>query len=305
VRRADIYSSRSSPSASEPDTELAAQLQERLRNVYGPALEFEDVNRTTVSQKGDVEPETKDEDEAVGEGFEFRLFASSAVGEKKDGEADRNADGGGNATEMGAGDQDRKSEKGIARIVLDDDGHIAGAGYTSGEGGFIVPRRDERYYFAAPATGPQKARFSTAAISGSDVRQFLNIRYTGWEVPWRVRTITLTATSTTSPPKLKRDGSAGYSVVEAGGIEGRTKKKKPGKKRRSILRLRKRKGEEAKERREKETREREEAAREKRTRRNREKKVKKRLKEKTKKAAVGGTGDGADVALDGGGDDSD
>jgi len=153
----------------------------------------------------------------------------------------------------------------------------------------------------------RRREFEAAAVSGADVRRWAAVRYYGWEVRWRVKHLRMVCGGElvaaeegewpgTKPLveglglELGRGKRLGR--VEANWKDGRpAKKRKPGKKRRIVLRIRKKKAEEAAEQRrlEKERKmtgeqEREAAEREKRTRRNREKKVKKKLKEKEKKA---------------------
>lgn len=214
------------------------------------------------------------------QGFEFRLFATPTSRQPT---GSHPADG-------------------IApRIILDDE---PDAGDPDRQGGFVVPRRDEGYYFTstvAPAWGKERRRqFEIAAVSGEDVRRCLGVRYTGWEVRWRVRHLRngeLVIADANEKGVVASPLTAGLGPNGQGGVrlDGERKKGKLGKKRRIILRMRKRKGEEAAERKKREERERGEAEREKRTRRNREKKVKKKMREKEKK----GKGENDTAGIDG------
>jgi len=160
------------------------------------------------------------------------------------------------------------------RIVLVDD-EVSGLG----EGGFIRRERDRAFYIAAKAEGKAWARFQFAALSGDDVLQGMKRRNWGLEVPWRVRVLRGTSTLTLGQKVEVRSTVTAQSADAVS--EGR---KKPGKKRRVILRERRRKIEAREEAKRKEREGKEEAEREKRTRRNREKKVKRKMKEKALKA---------------------
>jgi len=147
-----------------------------------------------------------------------------------------------------------------------------------GDGGFVVPKRNPKYYFAEKAVGERKWRFEAAALTGEQVRELSKQRAWGLEVPWRVTVLKTAGKSKGVAPTIPAEGQV---VVDSG---DETKRKRPGKKRRVILRQRKKKKEEleAKKKREKELKD--ETEKEKRTRRNREKKVKRKMKEKAKKA---------------------
>ena len=142
--------------------------------------------------------------------------------------------------------------------------------------------RDRSYYFVGTASGEKKRRFESVAVSGEEVLRGRDKRAWGLEVAWRVR--------------ILRVGFGGQKNL-GGKVEGvwdgeeeDSKRKRPGKKRRIILRGRKKKREEGEEKRKRERELREEAEKEKRTRRNREKKVKRKAKEKAKKAGSGEVG---------------
>jgi hypothetical protein len=159
------------------------------------------------------------------------------------------------------------------KIVLDDEAS------ELGECGFIRRERDRAFYIAAKAEGEARARFQFAALSGEDVLQGMKRRNWGLEVPWRVRILRGTSLSALGQ-KVEVRG-----IVTAQSADGASeRRRKPGKKRRVILRERKRKIEAREEAKRKEREGKEEAEREKRTRRNREKKVKRKMKEKALKA---------------------
>jgi hypothetical protein len=115
------------------------------------------------------------------------------------------------------------------------------------------------------------------------------VRHWGLEVPWRVKSITVKSS--------KKLAGSREVLVEVRQDADEASKKKPGKKRRIILREKKREIEKREEQKRKEKENKEEAEREKRTRRNREKKVKKKMKEKALKAG-NGVGTGGDETKD-------
>jgi hypothetical protein len=215
-----------------------------LAEIYGPVSIIPPANPTQENEQEPL-PQRQQAQEQEQE-FEFRLFSTPTI---KDG----------NGTQT-------KAQKIVLREPEEE----------TGEGGFIIPRRDHKFYISEKAEGPELLRYQTSAVSGEDILKARKKRAWGLEVPWRV-TILL---STTKPIPSSKSGSR--EAREDG------KKTKPGKKRRVILRERRKKKDSAEEARRKEREAKEEAEREKKTRRNREKKVKRKLKEKAKKAGGGG-----------------
>lgn len=159
------------------------------------------------------------------------------------------------------------------KIVLNDEHEE-----SSGAGGFLR-LRDPRVFFVERAVGDRKARFEAVAVSGEEVKQNSGKRAWGLEVPWRVRVLRVTEKGTIQPSTFDANED------EADGED--IKKRRPGKKRRVILRCRKKLRDEMAKKRQLDLESKQEAEKEKRTRKNREKKVKKRLKEKAKKSASG------------------
>lgn len=162
----------------------------------------------------------------------------------------------------------------LHRIILHDEDAEPGAG------GFVRRERDRGFYIAARAQGEAKERYAFAARSGEEVVRGSRARNWGLEVPWRVAVLRASS--------LRKEGKEAVAVTVGADQRGDVKKK-PGKKRRIVLRERRRKNLAQEERKRKETESKEEAEREKKTRRNREKKVKRKMKEKALKAAGGGT----------------
>jgi Fungal protein of unknown function (DUF2011) len=147
-------------------------------------------------------------------------------------------------------------------------------------GGFIRHDRDKSFYIQDKAEGETLSQFRFSAISGEEVLRGREGRNWGLEVPWRV-TVLCTFTSTSISNSVSRSKDEHKGLIK-GDSE---RKKKPGKKRRILLRTRERERREKEEMKRKEREGKEEAEREKRTRRNREKKVKRKMKEKALKAS--------------------
>ncbi|KAI4238789.1 MAG: hypothetical protein L6R40_005644 [Gallowayella cf. fulva] len=137
--------------------------------------------------------------------------------------------------------------------------------------GFVQPARPQDYYFTAAESRHCQGRFGDVAVEGHDVVRESLVKWPGFQLPWRV----ITATFRSS----KRATSAS-SIVDAA-LED--KRKRPGKKRRIILRTKlqamKARGEVARAAAAKK----EALAMEKRSRRNREKKLKRRGKARNQK----------------------
>ena len=150
--------------------------------------------------------------------------------------------------------------------------------------------RHREYYFAEKALGGKQFGFEIMALSGEEVLSLARKRAWGLEVPWRVRVLKVVG---------KKGTGEAVEVVGIDDGKGDLKRKKPGKKRRIILRERKKSREKLQQQKKVEKEEKEEAEREKRTRRNREKKVKRKMKEKAKKAG-GGVQDVADHIMEDG-----
>ncbi|TVY41699.1 hypothetical protein LSUB1_G003163 [Lachnellula subtilissima] len=164
VRRSDLYArSQSSPTPSEPDPELEAQLQARLASLYGSAFDTSASTSTpkpSVAPNGKSQPDTEVEDEPAE--FEFRLFSSG-----------------------------KNDEAAPQKIVLEVEEE------ELGEGGF-VRKRDLAYYFAEKAVGEQKWQFESAALSGEDILDLAKRRAWGLEVPWRVTVLKTSVKSKTA-----------------------------------------------------------------------------------------------------------
>ncbi|KIM96016.1 hypothetical protein OIDMADRAFT_148537 [Oidiodendron maius Zn] len=256
VRREDLsIRSGSTTPRSSPDPETEKRYLERLGRVYG------------VSEVG-----RKADEDDIAEGHSSRLNPTQYEHDfdEKDNEGEAAAEEEDFAFRLFASEPARQI------VIREED---------AGTGAF-VGTRDPRVFILGRAEGERKRGFESVAISGEEVLRRKGMRAWGLEVPWRV----LVVRNGSSMKGTKGSGTSGedWKVRD---IKG--KKKRAGKKRRILIRVRKRKGEEEKERKRREEAERGEREREKRTKKNREKKVKRKMKEKAKKA---GNGEGATVA---------
>ncbi|ETS79617.1 hypothetical protein PFICI_09470 [Pestalotiopsis fici W106-1] len=157
-----------------------------------------------------------------------------------------------------------------------------------GAGGFVMPRRPDAYYIAeAPdAATLEKLRYS--AVSSDHLLADAGRRRWGLERPWRVLRISVSG-------KPLTDGSSSAVTATADDADAK-KKRRPGKKRRIVLRTRAKAEKEKAEAARKFLESKEEHLKAKKQRLNREKKLKRRAKDKEKKAAAGATGDSGSVA---------
>jgi hypothetical protein len=237
-----------------------------LAEIYGPVS-------ITTPLSHELEAELQEQEQQQEQEFDFRLFSTPTV---KDG----------NTTQT-------KAQKIVLREPEEE----------TGEGAFILPHRDRKFYIAEKAQGPELLRYQASAVSGEDVLKARKKRAWGLEVPWRVTVFLQTSPNSKSKStQISNLTPASNSNVRKGEEEV-DKKTKPNKKRRIILRERKKKKDSAEETRRKEREAKEEAEREKKTRRNREKKVKRKLKEKAKKAEAPGGVEGVVEGVAENGDD--
>jgi hypothetical protein len=148
--------------------------------------------------------------------------------------------------------------------------------------------RDKSFYIAPPLTGEARAQIEAMCVSGEEVLSGLGDGIGGWRFLGGFLWCLFRGRDQNSQRSEK------HKKEEEGDKLGR---KKPGKKRRIILRERQRKREATEAAKKLEREKKEEAEREKRTRRNREKKVKRKMKEKGLK---GGESSGTVVVGEGG-----
>jgi hypothetical protein len=264
VRRSEIQAGDSSDSerSSSPDPELERQLQQRLASLYGP------VQSTTFSQPAQIkETLLKRAKETRTEPVEEPSFEHPHEFEFR----------------LFSTSSNTKSTKhDTQRVILD----VEDSGTRPA--GFVTPKRNPSYYFTVQAQGEEKWRFEYAAMSGEEVLDARKRRAWGLEVPWRVTVIKV-------PGKIKRNKAPKATDIE--NVD--SKKGKPGKKQRIILRKRAKLILEAEEKRKRELELKSETEKEKRVRKNREKKLKRRIKEKAEKAKKAG---GVAAVQEGGGE---
>ncbi|KXJ92762.1 hypothetical protein Micbo1qcDRAFT_160570 [Microdochium bolleyi] len=168
-----------------------------------------------------------------------------------------------------------------------------------GGGGFVVPRRPDSHYIAQDPSGDALDRFRAAAVSFDYLLADAGRRGRwGVEKPWKVTTITVTTTRKTKDGK----GQALVGMI-AGSGEPRTGKKRPGKKRRIVLRTRVKAKKEKEVAAQRHAVDKEQHALEKKKRLNRAKKLKRRAKAKEQKQQGEGGGGGDDESGDDDGGD--
>jgi hypothetical protein len=158
----------------------------------------------------------------------------------------------------------------VQKILLRDD-------VIRGEGG-LAKTRDPRIWFVPKAEGERRVALESVAVGGEEVREAASARAWGLEVPWRVKVIKVSG-----KPSRPVVGEAEERVMLGVEIGDTTAKRKPGKKRRILLREKKKKLDELAEQKRIEKEKKEESEKEKRTRKNRERKLKRRLKARTLK----------------------
>lgn len=235
VRRSQLRSNLSSPdlSSSSEDGRIKWQLQ--LDLIYKdekPELDDALPEKDLPATNGAVE--APDE-----EAYDFRLFSAKS------------------GKSQGSKDQ-------LPKI------RIASPEPTSRDPGFVQPKRPEEFYLAEHSRGRWE-QYKAVAIKGEDVLKEAQVRWPGFELPWRVMTLTSKHSKT----------SAEAALVAQTEMNG--KRKWSGKKRRIAIRIKTR------HKRGKEEQSREEESRkmelekEKRNRKNREKKIKKREKARAMK----------------------
>ncbi|RYP79522.1 hypothetical protein DL770_006622 [Monosporascus sp. CRB-9-2] len=169
------------------------------------------------------------------------------------------------------------------KVVLEQDE----APEQAGGGAFVIARRPASYYVADDPPPDAMARFRAAAVSPDHIFRDAGRRRWGLEKPWRVTTITITANTATGAAVAGGDEPGSRQGEEAG------KRKRPGKRRRIILRTREKARREREEATKQQLVEKELHLKEKKKRLNREKKLKRRAKEREKKLASKDGGDAA------------
>ncbi|KAI1138840.1 hypothetical protein F5Y05DRAFT_382583 [Hypoxylon sp. FL0543] len=159
------------------------------------------------------------------------------------------------------------------KIVLEPQGAETGKG---GGDAFVVPQRPISYYLASEPSPEAAKEYRMAAVSADYLFQDAKKRRWGLEKPWRVTTITISTNK-----KIATPGSS-IGTVET----GRPKKKRPGKKRRIILRVREQAKKEREEAAKQQLMDKEQYLQEKKKRLNKAKQLRRRAKAREKKQNV-------------------
>ncbi|KAJ5702247.1 hypothetical protein N7488_009795 [Penicillium malachiteum] len=292
VRRDEVQSPASSRSPSPVDESDLQDAHARLGKLLnldaliGPNVESEHT-------KNETQQDANEDDEQE---FEFRLFSAPT----KTADTTRKAeDGSGkkSSTEKFSDGGD-KAGSGTQKLRIRVRSPTPGSGDPS-EGRFVKAFRGWQYYFSNSSLwskreveseeeadqATKKEQFEDIAVTGEQMMSWAKSQpWPGCHLPWRV--ISLKRHQTKMPPKNKDVPVLPIYVVE-GALPSKSPKtrKKPGKKRRLILRKRMAAVEQAKE-----------ADAEKRTRKNRERKLKRRQKARDEKAAAAAAA-GVDVAM--------
>ncbi|KAI2621733.1 hypothetical protein GGR54DRAFT_599552 [Hypoxylon sp. NC1633] len=141
---------------------------------------------------------------------------------------------------------------------------------------FVVSRRPNSYYFAGEPSPRVANEFKAAAVTADYLLQDAQKRRWGLEKPWKVTRISIITD--------ERKGALDSSLTrETTNGTGKQRKKRPGKKRRIILRTREKAKKEQEDANKRQLVEKEEHLKEKKKRLNRQKKLRQRAKEKEKK----------------------
>ena len=255
---AALYNGFSVASEGQPDTKQSLHLGERIIT-SGGAVEGGQTPETQITQaEGDICADNSDiarQDEPDNQVYDFRLFSAAA----KDGHT--------------------KSSLAPQKIILEaEHDHVSLLGETiiHGDGGFLREGKDPRIWTRPRASGQRLAQIQFSTISGENVLQESKRRNWGLEVPWRVKIV---------KQKFVSGNGLGDISTSIAAVEECKKRKKPGKKRRMVLRMRVKKLEEERSRQEEETKQREEADKQRRMQKNREKKIKQKKRAKAKAEA--------------------
>ncbi|KAI1215051.1 uncharacterized protein F4807DRAFT_405663 [Annulohypoxylon truncatum] len=152
----------------------------------------------------------------------------------------------------------------------------------NGEGAFVVAKRPISYYLASEPPPEVAQGFRMAAVSAEYLLQDAKKRRWGLEKPWKVTTITITTN--------KKTPALSGSTSNNGMIGIGKQKKRPGKKRRMILRVRERARKERDETAKKQLIDKEQHLKEKKQRLNKQKKLKRRAKAREMKQSMRGDG---------------
>ncbi|KAI5295739.1 hypothetical protein KEM52_000396 [Ascosphaera acerosa] len=299
IGRRDLFASRT-PSPEPLDEEAAGAAAATYQQLFG-AIETVDVagSQDAVVTGGGADDagrtgSASNDDAAEGaleEEYEFRLFSSA-----------RRAG-------VVQAEEGRAVDDGVQKLRIQ---LRSPSPALQGEGSFVAPFRGWEYYLSGPVAGLKTSQldslmrasarrtreFRDTAVSAHDIAALAQLQHHGCHLSWRVLRLNPASIrskgihkpqtqSGSAEPSATQDLSSGVKLQ----LENPANKphipksrKKPGKKRRIVLRSREAGKKQA-----------EEAEREKRTARNREKKLKRRQREREKKAATAGQASDASV----------
>ncbi|KAL7903564.1 hypothetical protein HDV63DRAFT_364430 [Trichoderma sp. SZMC 28014] len=271
VRREDLHASEeSSWSESEADAELEARLNAQIAKSLGlDESAFRAPKPQTTSlpivTKPKVDEKKKDDE----------LSSSDEESEPK-------TPAEGSPSKQGGEDDDEVyafrlfSAAGPApQVVLENTNRVVE--------GKMIRGRPLSYYLVTDLSAEKKQQYEMAAVSGEDVIERSKVRAWGLELPWRVTTIKATS-------KRGRGAEAVAHVED----DQPAKRKRPGKKRRTAMRIKARAKAQAEEAAKQKMVEKEEHVKDKKKRLNRLKKLRRRAKKKTEKGGGGEAGGESD-----------
>lgn len=169
VRREDLDASDGDWSEGGDDAEIHARLNAQLARALGLDHSGSEAALSNVSAKQEVPMEPDDDAgaEAEDDGYEFRLFSTSAQ---------------------------------APRIVLEDDN------VPTGNGGILAPR-PLSYYLVTDVSEGQKKQYEFAAMTGDDVLAQSRWKAPGLELPWKLNTIKTTPRKSKKSSKGSSSGS--------------------------------------------------------------------------------------------------
>ncbi|KAK7754903.1 hypothetical protein SLS62_003217 [Diatrype stigma] len=260
VRREDLYDS-SADEGDVRDEEVDAALRDKLNAQLSGLLSFSRADTSVDAQQQQHQ-------------HQQQLDAAPGPAPDHDGDDD-------DAEDLAFSFRLFRDEAPSHKVVLEKDEALEKAG----GGGFVVARRPTSYYLAEKPSQDAMASFRAAAVTPDHLLQDAGKRRWGLEKPWRVTNITISTRGVGMG--LLNSHAEGPAVA---GKESADGKKRPGKRRRIILRTRQKARKEREEAEKLKLVEKEQHIIDKKKRLNREKKLKRRAKEREKKHTMKGEG---------------
>ncbi|CAN8095322.1 unnamed protein product [Discula destructiva] len=272
VRRDELYSSSSDEGSSsqevddEDTAQMVAEMNARLSRALGLDLSLPAVEQPVLEEDGQAQTEEGRQAEKPEEEYEFRLFSTSS-----------------------------KTAAPVKVVLAASDDEDA----DLGDGAFTVPQRPVSYYLAGEPTAEQIEKFRQTALAGDEILLGARKRAWGLERPWRLVKIggagksARPSTHKASTPKATTTATTMSANMD---VDEKEKRKRPGKKRRIVSRIKAKAEKEKREAAESQKLTKEEHLKEKKKRLNREKKLKRRAKEREQRLASRGQ-DGSQPAM--------